>query len=445
MSSRNFSKGIVITFFARIVSLILGVFSSVIIARRLGPEGKGIYMLAILLPSLIVAFANLGIGPATVYYVAKKRYSRPEVAGNNILFALGISIFSLVCGLLLILFFNQTIFPGVAKIYLIFGLSLIPFSLIFVYLNSIFVGAQRFIEYNFINILHSLLFLSFIIIGLLAFRAGISGAIFALAFAWFTTDMVLLKLTKGVSGGINFRLNLDYCKKISTYGIQAHLANIIGFLNLRLDIFIVNRFLNLSAVGFYSVAVILAERIWMVSQVASIIIFPMISGEIDEHKRKEFTPLVARIVFWITATGAIILFFLSHWIIEMLYSSVFLPAVRPVQILLFGIVTLSISRILAHDLAGRGRPILNAYIAIGSLFTNIILNVILIPKYGISGVALASTVSYTISFLVTLWIYCRITENSWTKVILPQQGDLILFLRTGVALGQMVKMKIKAI
>ena len=65
----SYTKDTAITFITRIISLILGIVTSIIIARLLGPENKGIYTMAALLPQLIVTIADLGIGPATVYYV----------------------------------------------------------------------------------------------------------------------------------------------------------------------------------------------------------------------------------------------------------------------------------------------------------------------------------------------------------------------------------------
>lgn len=48
--------------------------------------------------------------------------------------------------------------------------------------------------------------------------------------------------------------------------------------------------------------------------------------------------------------------------------------------------------------------------------------------------ALASTASYTVSFLMATFFYCRLSGNSWTKVILPQRGDGMLYWQAGMAL-----------
>jgi len=271
------------------------------------------------------------------------------------------------------------------------------------------------------------------------------GALAAGVTSWFLIDVAVFFWARRATGGISFHVNHSYIKDALTYGIKAHLGNILGFLNYRVDMFFVNGFLNPAAVGFYSIGVGLVEKLWMVSHAASTVLFPRVAAETEEQRRKEFTPLVARTVLSVTALGALVIFFLSRWIIGLLYSSVFLPAVRPLQILLPGIIALSVGRVLSNDIAGRGRVMLNNYTGLVTVTTNVALNILWIPRYGISGAALASTVSYTATLVSSLFFYCRLSGNPWTKVILPQQGDWAIYRRTGLALGHWVKAKVKAL
>ena len=129
----------------------------------------------------------------------------------------------------------------------------------------------------------------------------------------------------------------------------------------------------------------------------------------------------------------------------MLYSEAFCPAVEALQALLVGIVALSAGRVLSNDLAGRGRPILNAYGGMATVAVNIVLNIIWIPRFGIVGAAWASTVSYFVSFLLALVFYCRLSGNRWQLAIIPQQGDWALYCRTVVALSQWARGKLRGV
>ncbi|HDQ13226.1 MAG TPA: flippase [Sediminispirochaeta sp.] len=441
----RFSVGTGITAGAQFISLILGLGTSVILARVLGAEGRGIYALAALLPSLIVTFGNLGIGPATVYYVARGEFRRQEILGNNVLLSAGIGGIGILAGLVGVLFFRETIFPGVAPGYLLLALLLVPVEVFFSYIRYVLLGAQRIKEFNYVQITHTVLFLGFIALALLGLRAGVAGDIVAALLSWLVVDLLVFRLALRVSGGIDLKPNRTYIKRALTYGLQTHLANILGFLNYRVDTFLVNWFLGPAAVGFYAVGVGLVEKLWMISQAASTVLFPRVAAENEEERRKKFTPLVARTVLWITALGVLALALLSRWIVLLLYSEAFLPAVGALQALLVGIVALSASRVLANDIAGRGQPMLNTCRGLITVGVNIALNLLWIPRYGIVGAAWASTVSYTLSLFTALFFYCRLSGNRWTVVVFPQRGDWALYWRTAVSLGRWVKAKTRAL
>lgn len=443
MSSGNFLRGTSFTFASNVLSLFIGLGTSVILARALGPEGKGVYALAALLPSLIVTFGNLGIGPATAYYVAKGEYRRQEILGSNMLLCLIISIVGIAVGFVLIIAFRQEIFPDVAKGYLYLALALIPLEILFISSRYVILGAQRIVQYNYVHIVHMVLFFGTTAIALLALKAGVIGALIGAIITLLAVNGLTFFLAKDCADGISLVPNTSYIKHAAKYGLQVHVMNILGFLNYRIDMLFISAFLGPAAVGLYSIGVGLIEKLWMVSYSASTVLFPRVAAETDEKKKKEFTPLIARSVLWLTAFGALVLVFLSHYIVLVLFAEEFLPAVGALQALLIGTIALSAGRVLSNDIAGRGRPGLNIYTGIAAVAINVVLNLLWIPKYGIVGAGWASTVSYSVSFLGSLFFYCRLSGNRWTRVISPQRGDWTIYRRAITELGKAILRKLK--
>ena len=173
-NGRKFVWETVITFTAGISNLLLGIGTSVILARVLGPEGRGIYVLASLLPSLLVTFGNLGIGPATVYHVARCEFRRQEILGNNVLLSVGISGIGILGGLVIIFFFRKTVFPGISPGYLLLALVLVPVEFFFSYVNYVLLGAQRIQEFNYIQIVQSVRLVGCVVFALLGTKAGVT-------------------------------------------------------------------------------------------------------------------------------------------------------------------------------------------------------------------------------------------------------------------------------
>jgi O-antigen/teichoic acid export membrane protein len=428
MKVAHFAKDTALTLMARVIGLSLALLSSVIIARALGPEGTGVYTLAILFPLLILTFANLGLGPATVYYVAQDKYSLREVFGNSIVMSSIIGVVASLLGLVLVVFFQGWIFPDVPRSYLVLALILVPANLFSQqYVNQILLGARRIREFNAVSVAHKFLFLLFVFVATVGLGLGIGGAIWASILSSLLLCLALFLWLRRIAGGVRFRPNLAYIRDTLHYGVKAHLGNIIGFLNYRIEVFLLGAFLPVSAVGFYAVAVGLAEKLWFVSESASTVLFPTISAERDEQERKAFTPLVSRNILLITAIGASALFFVSPWVIVLLYSGEYLPTVQLFRILLPGIVFLSGARILANDIAGRGKPLLNTYVGAIGLVIQIGLNLAWIPRFGAAGSAWATTISYGIILVARLWVYMKLSDNSLAKVILPQNSDWLLY------------------
>ena len=424
---REFIRGSSITMAAQGARLVLGVLTSILIARILGPEGRGIYALCMLLPFVIISFSNFGIVPATAYYLAGRRFPPRQVLGGNILLSAALSAAGMAAGYIVVLRFGTALFPSVATGYLLFSLLLIPAHLFFLHIQAVALGYQNFREYNLGAVAGSVLFFFLTTTVLVVLRTGIRGVLTANILAWSLSAILIFRRSARLTGGVRFRRNTSYLKASLKYGLQAHLGNLFSFLSYRADLILINWYLPPSAVGYYSIGVVVVEQLWLVSSAASLVLFPRVAAEQDGKKKKEFTPFVARTVFLITIAVSLVLFLVSRRLVVLLYSEQYLPAVLPLQILLPGIVALSVSRVISNDIAGRGRPLLNTYTALGALAVNILLNLLWIPRWGIAGAAAASTVSYLCAFIVRLLLYRRLSGNRWTSVIFTRRRDWGLY------------------
>jgi O-antigen/teichoic acid export membrane protein len=330
-SAGNFIKNVAITSTSNILLLFFGVITSIILARSLGPKNRGVYALINMLPMLIITFSNLGIGKATTYYVSKGLYHKSEVIGNNILLTILIGTFGICIGFIVILFFQQSIFPNVPTGYLLFALILIPLQFLITNIQYFFLGLNEIKIYNIVFIIKAIIFLILIFIIVKELRLGVIGALAGTILSSLLALVISLYWAQRIAGGISYKINNSYCKKVVKYGIQIHLGTIIAFLNYRIDIFLINIILGPTQVGFYTICVGLVEKLSIVSHTVSALLFPKIAGENDVQRRKKITPIITRNMFWIVSFAAIVLFFLCRWIIVILYTEAYLPSVRPLD------------------------------------------------------------------------------------------------------------------
>lgn len=426
----SFFIGASFTLFTGIFHMALGLVAAIILARYLGPEGKGIVALALIVPSLATQLISLGIGPATAYYTARREYGLKDIYWNNIVLTFFQSIIGLSLTLLLIVLFGTYLFPSVDKIYFVVALILIPIGLFTGNFRYILLGTQKVIEYNLVDIINAGFYLASLLIFMLLIAKSVGAAVAATIFASSIACIFALTRSYKASQGTSFKLNTSYIKKSIKYGLQNQLSMVLMLLNYRADFILISYYLGASAVGYYTISVSLTEKLWLISHAFSTALFPRIAADVREKERKELTPFVARTVLVITSFGAIVLFFISSWLVELLFSDTFLPSIAPLQILLIGTVVYSVARVLANDISGRGFPIYNSYVSLIAASINVLLNIMFIPRYGISGAAWASSISYSVSLAGELIIYCRLSGNKLHDVLVPNCRDFKSYART---------------
>lgn len=426
----NISKSSAITFFSQLVIFALGIITTMILARALGPEGKGIYTLIILIPTLMIKFGTLGIEAANVYFTSNKKYRMEDIVANSLIS--GISF-----GVILVLLFWIVSQFGILQnfinsnqinyFYLWIVILAIPISLVLSFLRTILLGKEEIIKFNKLNIFEAALELIIIVIFLLILKKGVFGGIISYIIGIIGTSLLAFFLIKKMSK-IRFSLNKSLFKDSIIYGSKAYVANIAQFLNYRLDMFLLAYFLTPTAVGLYSIGVGVAEKLWMLPSAIALMLFPRISS-LQSSQRNILTPKVCRHTFFIISILSIILALLSKPLITLLFGVAFLPSITPLLILLPGIIALGGAKTISADLAGRGKPEISAFASLASLTINIPLNLLFIPIWGISGAAFASTIAYCLATTIAIIPFLKISNTTLVDVLFLKPAEFKLYLK----------------
>ena len=420
----SISKNSAITFSFQILIFALGLITSIILARTLGPSGKGIYTLILLIPTVMLKLGSLGIEGANVYFTGSKKYEFKDIVSNSLFdsILLGSILIILFIGISYLKVFHNFLNSNQINLFYLWLVVLtVPFSLLLGFLTSIILGQEKIITYNKINIFQVIFQLIAVSIFLLIFKQGIFGAIISHVLTIiFITLLVVLFIKKYTK--IYASYNKKIFKDTAKYGVKAYLGNLAQFLNYRLDMFMVALFLTTASVGYYSIAVGIAEKLWMLPGTIATVLFPRISS-MKDTEANNLTPRIARHTFFIIFILSLILAMLTVPMIKILFGLDFLLSAVPLLILLPGIVALGGAKTLTADMAGRGKPQFGTYAALISLAVNIPLNLWLIPRWGISGAAFASSIAYIVATLVVIGSLSKISQKSWSEILIIKKTD----------------------
>lgn len=407
----QFKKQVGATFLSQLMGLLFSIATGAIIARYLGPEGKGILAMALLLPGTLVIFLNFGIGVSNVYFVGSRRLDVASLTKNSVSFALlGTLLGTGIIFVLLASRWLEALLPRVPAWLILIATVGFPIGLLTGYFSTILQGLQSIITLNIVNVSQGGLTLVFAIFFIISLHLGIVGALISYLGAGLLGLIVLTMILSKEGGIFKSSWNPLIMRSTLSFGLKGQIGNILQFFNYRIDMFIVNYFLGPNDVGIYSVSVGLAELLWHFPNAVSFVIFPKVANTKPELLNN-FTPRVFRITLGFTAVGAIGLLFLGKPIISFIYSSTFLSAYVPMLALLPGVILLGGAKVLTNEMAGRGNPQYNSINAGLGLVITVILDLLLIPQYGILGAALASTIAYAMIFSVAMGFHLVVSRK----------------------------------
>ncbi len=131
----------------------------------------------------------------------------------------------------------------------------------------------------------------------------------------------------------------------------------------------------------------------------------------------------ARFVLWSTLVGALVMAASAGLMLPLVFGPAFRGSVAPLLWLLPGVTFFSLTMVLAGHIGGIGKPYLNLIVATFSLIVVVPATLLLVPRFGIAGAAVANGTSYAVSAIATVAIFCSIEKQPLKHVLLPCSGD----------------------
>jgi O-antigen/teichoic acid export membrane protein len=429
-TKQSFFKNSLITLTRQFVSILIGMLLVIVLARFLGPDARGQYALITFLPLMLLTFLNFGINVSTIFFVSKNQVNLQTAVVTNIILACFLGVFSIAVGIAIIHIFSEK-YAYLNSLYLYCALLALPFMFLMTFLQTVFQGLQEFKVFNSILLIQQLstLILVFSLTALL--HLDLFGAVLAFIIGYVATVLFIgYMLYRRYHVTIRISdFSFSYVKKLFAYGIKAHISNAFTFLNYRLDVFLLGYFAAPLAVGIYDVAVNIGERLSVFSQSISSVLFPKISSLQKDEERNKITSVVSRNLLLFIVLLSLVVYLLSDFVILLLFGKNYAESSNILKILLPGLALLAVEKVLSNDLAGRGKPEINMYVAIFNVVFNVLLNLYMIPKYRAVGAAISSTLTYSASFFIKVICYQRYTRQRYRSFLVVQMDDFEMYRR----------------
>lgn len=411
------SSKLSISFVSKVITIILSFLTTIIISRFLGAEKYGMYKYLILIATTSYLLSNLG------FYESVKQQTSARIIELNESFWGG-------------LIFSITIFIGITIIFSILLLSGVKISLpinfiviLLIYffflvqdkfLFSLLIGVHKINAFNLLTLAKTFIILIVVVIALLLSELSIQLVLYAQIFVFIFGGIIIIFMLR--PGKLIFRKFKDknYVKQIFKRGLIIYVSNLSTFLNYRVDMFIIKLYHSFNFIGFYSIAVQIVEKFWIIPESIRTILFLEI---VSERKKIDFVAQLTRIMISVMFLLSLITAVFSKPLILGLFGNEYHQSVTPLILLLPGIFVFSLSKLLSSYFFAIDQVIVNTKASIFSFILNIIINFALIPKYGIIGAAVATSFSYSLGAFIQLYIFIKITNLKLRDILLIKKND----------------------
>ncbi len=424
-------RDISITFVGNAVTLLLGVCTAAIFARVLGPSGRGLLALAMLVPSIAATFLRLGQETVNITFAGLYKEHRSALFLQSIFLSLlgGVGGFLVISAFYFLLPIDRGEFAKLSTTTIWLTCIVVPVSILATIMLALVRGVGRIAAAAFIQIGHSVALFAAALLLLVVFDFGLNAAVLAMTFGLLVTAALSIFALRDYACLNPSKLSGKFLKKSLGFGTKVGLATFATFMVYRLDQGVLGYKVSSAQLGLYVVAVGLAERTKVLPRSISMAFLPRLVNELSA--RQEQVPQVFRYSLIVTFLAMLVVAALGVPAIIIVFGWDYAGSIVPFLILLPGIVALGGSRILAIDILAREKPIYSVITSFTTMLMTIVLLLLLIPFLGIAGAALASTITY-ISALVLRLIFYKWETGRPLGGLIPRWEDFGFILSSAV-------------
>lgn len=413
-------------FVAAVSQYLLLFVANGLLSRALGAEGRGIYYAPVLGALTLLTLCKLGLDQANVFLLGSRSISVSRLVGQNGFIALWAGLVG-CAGTVALHWVVPSVFGETPLSFLLLAGLTIPFgihsllsggilSLIgrsaWQYRAGLSSAAAQVVLLGVLIVVGQPRPGTVLVITLIAAIvnwAVMNWPLASISSQWYTSDIPLLKETLRSS-------------------LVLHVAALLLFLHLRLDLFMVKAWLGTRALGYYSLTVTLADTLPLATEAIALAVLPgQVVNTLSESAARALR--AARATFAVGTLVALGWLIVGVPVIRVVFGAEFLPAFFPLVVLLPGMILMGMQRTCAPPALRAGRPVVMVLIFAASLACNVLLNFLWIPRWGLVGASAASTVSYAMSTMMFLVWTSRLVGAPVMRALIPTRDDWYVLVR----------------
>jgi O-antigen/teichoic acid export membrane protein len=412
------------------VTLVLNLFTGILISRGLGPHDKGIYTAITTWAAILLWIFNVSLYQVTVYYFGRFPSERRTVFTTLMVASFFLGLLACCVGEFAVvpLLSSHGFSSSIGLVRLLF--ITLPLSTMFQVVSGGLNGSMRFTFTNAVRVLQPLTLVVIWAWLQVSHRMDIASSL-----GWYTGVITffnilgLLYAVKAKLFGLVFSWSI--LKSGLSYGLKAHGSTTADVVSGNLTSVILSIMLPAVYLGYYSTAQSAAGTLNVVSMAVAMTGFPLLSS-LDESQIHSMTMRMWRATLFVTAPAAIVMAGLFPWVIPFVFGKSFQESVTCAITLLVSVVLSGQAGILRNALNGRGYALINSTSeGIALIFS--LGGMLILPRlFEVEGAALAAVIGSIVRVVVLLRSYVVHIHPIRALELLPSRSE-VHFCVTAIA------------
>lgn len=384
---------------------------SIVIGNLLLPGDLGLVVTLILIVTYMASLLSMNLGGGIV----RKLNDIKEGGESSHYFSAGFLLTIVLSAVSIIIFFIlEEPITGVFKIsaakhVIYLAMPLIFFNMQRNYLTHVLQARMRFKTLALVNISAAVAQM-FVTLILLLSGFGVEGVFYGVYSGGLVALVPLMFINTRHYGLTLNRATFQNLKKLAAFSSVIFVGSIAVLLDQRIDMLFVAHYLDHESVAVYNYALKFSLLFILFGQSISRITYPKFTRaftlDSPQNINKLFSFAVNFAFFFLTIISMIFLFN-SEWIINLVLPSFYLRIIPFLLILFIGIVPKAVVSSVGTFFTAQGIPSISAKINWGLLGINVVLNILLIPKFGLLGAAIATTTSFLLKPLIMFFLISK--------------------------------------
>lgn len=415
-----FARDALTVFVYRIILSGVILSADIIVARELGPFGKGAIWIFTVSPAILAALSTGGIDLALNFVGHRtpsdlRRILSTALTTGTVLAAVAAVVVGFDLGHAQSLFFPSADRQHLS--WVIASLSITPFQFTFLAVTMFAILLGRPVLASEMRIVRRLIVLVGVIVAVIAFHGAIVPSVLLIvashAFAAFASSiagMFRARQTPARSFG-SFRA-------LITVAAKCYPGQVAELLQMRVDVVLLGLLGSTASVGMYSVATSIAEVLFYVSNSLEMVLYSR-----NLTKSEDLFSQATRLMLPASIILASLCGLAATVLIPVVYGHSFAPGITLLWALLPGVVFLSLVHVITPYLIQSGCGGVVSTGQVLGMTTNIACNLLLIPRIGALGASLASSCSYALTFIILCRYARKVARQGWGGMLLPRRAD----------------------